>query len=189
MKILKYASFGFLLLIGFIIGMAYNSYKHIDEFETINIIDLATLLTTVFLAVYIPEVLDRQLQVKKDKKDLIEKRIDELQAFYRRINLLVQQESKSSKDNMAIKNTLDLCQYKLETITTLLNIADLKISFDQDMKDIKKLCNAHKDLLSTVKLISEEGFTYSDDIQVEEEILYNKIDRATCLLVFKISEA
>ncbi|WP_165025849.1 MULTISPECIES: hypothetical protein [unclassified Dysgonomonas] len=189
MKILKYSLYVFLIIIGIVIGLIVTHYHRFQTAEAINLIDLATLVTTIFLAVYIPEVLDRQLQVQKDKKDLIEKRIEELQAFYRRINLLVQQESKSMKDNMSIRNTLDLCQYRLDTITTLLDFAKMKTSFENEIIEINDLCTQHRNLLSTSKLTTEEGFVYPDDIQEQEEVLYNKIDKATCLLVFKISEA
>lgn len=106
--------------------------------------DEGTLVVTIFLAVYIPEVLDQKLQIKRDKKDLIEKRIEELQALYRRINLIVQNEQVlHEKDFLVIKNILDLCHHKLETIITLLTYSNMSTSFNQDIKNLRKLSKSH----------------------------------------------
>lgn len=178
-----------LITIGIIIGIAIRHYYNIPIAETINMVDVGTLVVTIFLAVYIPEVLDRKLQIKRDKKDLIEKRIEELQVLYRRINLVVQSEEVlKAKDFLVIKNLSDISQHKLETIITLLNYSNMHTSFTKDIQKIKKLCKEHQVLLLSDNM-EEEGFTYPDDISVKEELLYNKIDEITCLLIFKISEA
>lgn len=173
----------FLLGLGIIIGIAIRHYHDIPLAETINIIDVATLVTTIFLAVYIPEVLDRRLQVKRDKKELIEERVEELQAFYRKINLLVQQDSISAKDKISIRNTLDINQHKLETIITLLTVSEMKISFDKEINKIRKISQEHKELLWNIDT------EYTVEIKEKEEMLYNQMDKETCLLVFKISDA
>lgn len=172
----------FLVSLGIVIGIAIRHYHNIPIAETINIIDVATLVTTIFLAVYIPEVLDRRLQVKRDKKELIEEHIDEVQALYRKVNLLVQQEDISEKDRRSIKNTLDICQHKFETIVTLLAASGMKTSFNSDVKKISKIIREHKDLLWHEN-------EYTIDIKEKEESLYNLIDKETSLLIFKISDA
>ncbi|MCC8154530.1 MAG: hypothetical protein LIP01_10130 [Tannerellaceae bacterium] len=73
-RFLKYFLYASLVLIGVVIGIAIRHYYHMPIEETINIVDLATLVTTIFLAVYIPEVLDQRSEVKKDKKELMEKK-------------------------------------------------------------------------------------------------------------------
>lgn len=187
--LLKYFLYFSLIIIGLVVGIAIRHYYNIPIAETINIVDLGTLVVTIFLAVYIPEVLDRKLQIKRDKKDLIEKRIEELQALYRRMNMVVQGEQLlKPKDFRVIKNTSDVTQHKLETIVTLLTYSNIHTSFAEDIKNIRELCDAHKDLLWSEDM-EDEGFTYSEDVQEKEELLYNKIDEATCLLIFKISEA
>ncbi|MBF0575134.1 hypothetical protein [Dysgonomonas sp. GY617] len=188
-RFLKYFLYISLIIIGLIVGVAVRHYYNIPIAETINMVDLGTLVVTIFLAVYIPEVLDRKLQIKRDKKDLIEKRIEELQALYRRMNLVVQSEQiLKPKDFRVIKNTSDITQHKLETIITLLTYSNMHTSFTEDIKNIRKLCKEHQDLLWSEDM-EDEGFCYAEDIQEKEELLYNKIDETTCLLIFKISEA
>lgn len=188
-RFLKYFLYISLIIIGLIVGIAIRHYYNIPIAETINMVDLGTLVVTIFLAVYIPEVLDRKLEIKRDKKDLIEKRIEELQALYRRVNLVVQGEQiLRPKDFRVIRNTLDITQHKLETIITLLTYSNMHTSFTQDIKNIRKLCMEHQQLLWSEDM-EDEGFAYTDGIQEREELLYNKIDETTCLLIFKISEA
>ncbi len=188
-RFLKYFLYISLITIGIIIGIAIRHYYNIPIAETINEVDVGTLVVTIFLAVYIPEVLDRKLQIKRDKKDLIEKRIEELQALYRRINLVVQSEQVlRAKDFLVIKNILDISHHKLETIIALLTYSNMHTSFTHDIKNLRKLCKEHQSLLLSENM-EDEGFTYADDIPEKEELLYNKIDETTCLLIFKISEA
>lgn len=173
----------FLVGLGVVIGIAIRHYHNVPLAETINVIDVATLVTTIFLAVYIPEVLDRRLQVKRDKKELIEERIEELQAFYRKINMLVQQDSISVKDKLSIRNTLDISQHKLETIITLLTVSEMNVSFEKEIKELRKKALEHKELLWNIDA------DYTAEIKEKEEQLYNLIDKDTCLLVLKISDA
>ncbi|SHF41216.1 hypothetical protein [Dysgonomonas macrotermitis] len=188
-SVLKYFLYISLVLIGVVVGIAIRHYYNLPIAEAINIVDLATLVVTVFLAVYIPEVLDQKLQVKRDKKDLIEKRVEELQALYRKINLIVQNEEKMvSRDFLIIRNTLDVLQHKLDTIVTLLTYSNLHVSFASDIAKIKELTEKHKRLLYSDRM-EDEGFSYSETVEKEEELLYNKIDQTTSLLVFKLSDA
>lgn len=189
-KVLRYLLYLSLIGIGIVLGMAINAFGKVSEFETVNIIDMATLVATIFLAVYIPEVLDRKFQIKKDKKGLIEERIEELQALYRKINLMVQGAERplKVKDGLSIRNTLDICEHKLETIITLINASKLDLSFQTEILEIQNLCKEHKNLI-WITIKEYEEFSYSDSVKYQEELLYNKIDEATCLMIFKISEA
>ncbi|MCC8154531.1 MAG: hypothetical protein LIP01_10135 [Tannerellaceae bacterium] len=83
---------------------------------------------------------------------------------------------------------LDVTEHKLETIITLLTYSGMHTSFADEINTLRSLSKQHKNLLWTAKT-PEQGFTYPDDIQAKEEKLYNKIDKETCLLIFKISEA
>lgn len=178
-----------LIVIGIIIGIAIRHYYDLPIADTINIVDLATLVATVFLAVYIPDVLDRKLQVRRDKKELIEVRLVQLQALFRKINLIVQGEKEiAQRDFLIVKNTLDIIQSKLDTIGRLLSYANLPVSFADDMKNITDLTAKHKELLYSDQMESA-GFSYSLDTIQHEEILNNKIDESTSLLIFRLSEA
>jgi hypothetical protein len=186
---LRYVFYFALITIGVIIGIAIGHYYSLPIAETLNIVDLATLVATIFLAVYIPEVLDRKLQVTRDKKDLIEQRILELQTLHRRINLIVQSEDVlKHKECLLITSTLDVIQKKLETITTLLKYANFETSLDKEINVIKQLCLEYHELLGS-PTEDNKTFHYSGEILKKEESVYGSIDKATCLLIFKISEA
>ncbi|MDR2084190.1 MAG: hypothetical protein LBP67_04270 [Bacteroidales bacterium] len=127
-RLLKYFLYFFLVCVGIIIGVAIRHYTNVPLEETINIVDVATLLVTVFLAVYIPEVLDRRLQVQRDKKVLIENRINEFQTLQRKINTLVQDDDAMNEKNyLTIKNELDVSLHKLEIISTLIKICQFRL--------------------------------------------------------------
>jgi len=186
---MKYFIYFFILCIGVIIGIIIRHYANVPLEETINIVDVATLIVTVFLAVYIPEVLDRKLQVQRDKKVLIENRITEFQTLQRKINALVQDDNGMNEKNyLTVRNELDVSLHKLETISTLIGYANFGSSFANDLADIESLCGKHRDLL-LIGNGNESKFVYTDDVQQKEEKLFNDIDKATSLLLFKISDA
>lgn len=187
--ILRYLFSFFLIALGILVGIVIFSRWHFPIEETLNLMDLITLITTIFLAVYIPEVLDRKLQISRDKKELIEHRLEDLQTLYRRINVLVQSaDVYSERDILMINNTLDICQHRLETISTLIGYSKFKYSFDKEMQEIISLSKEHRSTLWTDK-IDENAELNLKNVQGQEEILYNKIDQQTCLLIFKLSEA
>ena len=176
-----------LVALGVVIGIAIRHYYNIPLAETINIVDMATLATTIFLALYIPTVLDRQLQIKQDKKHVLIDRLEEIQGIYRRINLFVQQGPVSGRDYMAVINDVDIVIHRFDTITTLLQYFDQKVSFDADITQIRSLEKQYRELLLSFKP-EDKASPYPDAIKKQEEPLYNEIDKATSLLVFKISD-
>lgn len=186
--ILRYFLYFFLIVIGVIIGITVQRLHNMPMAETVNLIDLATLVVTIFLAVYIPEVLDRKLQIQRDKKDLIEKRIDEFQVLVKKVNLLVQDDfSMTDKDYLRVVNALDVSMHKLGVIATLLKSSDMG-SFDADIAKIRKLCKEHRELLTSGKTPGEGAVYTTQELSNEEEI-FNKIDEAASILMFKISDA
>jgi len=187
--IMRYFIYFFLICLGIIIGIAIRHYHNVPLAETINLVDVATLVVTVFLAVYIPEVLDRKLQGQRDKKILIDKRITEFQTLQRKINSLVQDDNAINEKNyMTVKNLLDVSEHKLETIFTLIKYANFGTSFEDEITDIEYLSKKHRDLL-VIENEVKMGFHYSYEVQQKEEELFNKIDKTTSLLLFKISDA
>ncbi|MFD1260713.1 hypothetical protein [Entomomonas asaccharolytica] len=187
-KVIKY--FIYLLLIAIIIsiGIIIPQYFNLAEVETINIIDIATLVTTIFLAVYIPEVVEKRQKITHEKKSLIVERIDQLLDIYRKINMLIQQSQTNQINDLEITHFLDICQHRLDTIDILLRHADLKVSFKDDIQRLIKLCEEHQQLLYKEPSNTDKGYIYSATIRKQEELLYNKIDTACCLLIFKLSD-
>lgn len=187
-KAIKYFIYLLLIAICISIGIVIPQYFKISEVESINIIDIATLVTTIFLAVYIPEVLEKKQKIKHEKKMLIEERIDQLQILYRKINTLVQQLRLNQHNNHEVIHLLDICQHRLNTIDILYRHAELKVSFKDDIQKLETLCEEHQKLLCEEHSNTEKGYIYPPIIRKQEEFLYNKIDTACCLLIFKLSD-
>lgn len=188
MNTLRFFLYVSLLGIGVIAGIAIRHYTKLSLGDTLDVIDLATLVVTVFLAVYIPEVLDRKLQVTRDKKELLEKRILEYQALIRRVNVLVQGDSNPSKDDLlAIRNSLDVAGYKLDSIGKLLSYARIGDTFPNEMSRIRAMNEDHRQLFADPSQKPDSAFPA--DVIAREAELYNKLDDATTLLIFKISDA
>lgn len=188
-RLMRYLLYIFLICVGIILGIAIRHYHNVPLAETIDLVDVATLIATVFLAVYIPEVLDRKLQIQRDKKVLIENRITEFQTLQRKINTSVQDDNAMNEKNyLTVKNELDVSLHKLETIFTLIGYAKFGVSFESEITEIETLCKTHRDLL-LIEVKDKAKFYYPDEVQQKEEELFNEIDKATSLLLFKISDA
>ncbi len=174
--------------IGIVAGIAIRHYRNMPLSETINIIDIATLVTTVFLAVYIPEVLDRKLQMTRDKKELLEKRLLEYQTLMRRVNMLVQGDAKMTEDDfLTLQNSLEVAAGKLDSIGRLLQYARLGDTFPKEMDKIKRMDAEHRTLLGLPD--SRPVVAYPAEIRKKEGGLYNRIDEETTMLIFRISDA
>lgn len=178
-----------ILLIGILIGIGIHHYKNIPLMAQINLIDVATLVLTVFLAVYIPEVIDHKMQNTRDKKSLLENRITEFLILLKGVNSTVQDDDRlDQREFLDIQNTLDVSKHKLETITSLLGYAKLG-SFENDIEQLNSLTREHSQLLLSQKLEKEGGVIYPEEVKDQEEHLYNEIDKATSLLIFRISDS
>lgn len=177
-----------LVSIGIVVGIAIRHYYYIPLSESINIVDVATLATTVFLAIYVPSVINRKIQKTKDKKMLIVQRIEELQMLLRKINLLVQSDIKVSARNILIvNNSLDIVDYKIRTISLLLNNSRFNQNYKKEVQIIRELCEQHKKTIKVEEPI-KELFVYPPEVQQKEELLFNRIDEASSLLIFKVSD-
>ena len=184
----KFIYITLLIILVIIVGVVVDRDGHLPIDETINLVDLLTLVATVFLAVYIPKVLDRKLEVSRNQKELVEHRIADLQQLFRRINLLVQETyDANERDMLMINNTLDVCQHRLSTIASLVKYSKKNVSLQQDITVVVDLAKEYKDLLWIDKTNTNVSL-YTQDIRQKEEELYNQLDEKTCLLIFKLNE-
>jgi hypothetical protein len=185
-KILKVFLYLALVVLGLVAGWALSHYHSLPLSQEINLIDLATLVVTIFLAVYVPAVLDRQLQTVQDRKRILEERIVDYQALQRRINMYVQDEEALKTDTyLTIMNLLDVSGHRLETLASLIKNSGLDKSLNNDIADVIQVNEDHKALFSG--LDKSAGATYPESLRNQEELLYNKLDEATSLMIFKIS--
>ncbi|MCD7971871.1 MAG: hypothetical protein LUG18_04275 [Candidatus Azobacteroides sp.] len=171
-KLLNYLLRFILFSLGVVVGIALRHYYVIPLDETLNIIDVVSVITTILIAVYIPSVLDKNMQVKQEKKDLVNQRIDELQNFYGKINNLVQQDEITAKEKSEIQNTLDIIPYRLDTIITLLNYLGVQSSFEVEIQKLKSLNEKYYRLITDANTQNTTPF-YSKTTKDEEEELYN----------------
>ncbi|MCL2327884.1 MAG: hypothetical protein FWC39_05150 [Bacteroidetes bacterium] len=186
-KLMRYFFSFALLLIGVVVGIAIRHYYNLPLSETINIVDVAMLLTTVFLAVYVPSVLDKQAQTMRDKGDVIEQRIMEFQGLHRKLNMMVQTGSVNYEECLSINNLLDVSDHRLETITTLITYYNKNILLKPNIGAVKEFCKAHRELLF-IQHVAPEGKKFTKEERAKEEELYNKIDRSSSLLLFDVND-
>lgn len=178
----------FLIGLGMVAGIAIRHYHDLPIAETFNIVDIATLITTIFIAVYVPSVLDKQMQVKQEKKDIITKRIEDIQSIYRKINTIVQQDMTGRSGQSMLKSNIDLLPSRMETLGKLVGYLDTKKGFKKEVETISFITSEYRQLLQSLE---ENGsdFPYPESVKKKEELLYNRMDQTTSLLLFKLSDA
>lgn len=187
-KLLRIFVYLSLVVLGIIVGVAVKTYTKLPLAEEVNLVDVATLAVTIFLAVYIPAVLDRKLQVKRDKKELIIDRITDYMSLQRRINSVVQEHTSTPDYRLTINNLLDITRHRLETLGSLLKNAGFEVDFDKDVQKIKQLDDQHRSLLANAVRETKENLNYSPEIRDDEERLFNGLDEACSMLIFKIDD-
>ena len=178
-----------LVTIGIAVGIAIRHYNYIPLEDKINIIDLATLLVTVFLAIYIPAFLDRQMQNSRYEKDVIIRKIEALQTSFKEVNKLVtecvQKNTVSQINCHSIINSFTLISNELGSVITLIEYCHAK-KLDTELVELKILRKDYKDLV-TGGSFQQRNFKYTALTKKDEEIIYNKIDKAICMLIFKVN--
>ena len=187
-KLVKLFFYLMLVVLGIIVGVAFGHYGNLPLAEEINLIDIAGLMVTIFLAVYIPMVLNQQLQTTRDRKKLLEDRILDYQILIRRVNILIQdKQTRPFDDYLTIKNLLDVSEQRLNTLVLLIKNSGFDSSLNQDIAKIKKINEEHKNLLwDKIEAVSDSDLL-EQSIREREELLYNKLDETSSLLIFKIS--
>ena len=187
-KLVKLFFYLMLVVLGIIVGVAFGHYGNLPLAEEINLIDIAGLMVTIFLAVYIPMVLNQQLQTTRDRKKLLEDRILDYQNLIRRVNILIQdKQTRPFDDYLTIKNLLDVSEQRLNTLVLLIKNSGFDSSLNQDIAKIKKINEEHKNLLwDKIEAVSDSDLL-EQSIREREELLYNKLDETSSLLIFKIS--
>lgn len=188
-KLLNLLLYVSLVVVGIVVGIVIRHFSKITVSEEVNILDMATLVVTVFLAVYVPAVLDRRLQSNQEKQDLLINRVNDFQSVLRRVNILVQSVEKlSANEHLTVKNLLDVSQHKIRTLISLMKSANIHGDFEKTMDDIVRMNDEHKALLYSEKM-DEGNFSYSEEVKTKEEMMYNNLDEITSILIFNINDS
>lgn len=182
---------GFILVIaGIVIGMGLQYYHPLFSFEDkIDIVGLATLVVTIFLAVYIPVFLEKSMHNKRGEKDVIIRKIEALQATIRTVNQTVgecvQKQVVSPANSCLIISLFTTISNELETIITLTDHC-CKDKFKDEFEKIKAYRFQYRKIV-TGGDFQKKGFKYDILDKKEEEKVYHSFDKSLCLLIFKVN--
>lgn len=187
---IRYIIGGILVIVGGVIGMGLQHYYPLFTFEDkIDIVGLATLIVTIFLAVYIPIFLERNMHNKRSEKNVIIRKIEALQNTIRAVNHIVsecvQKQSVSSANSYRLIGLFTTISNELDTIITLTDYCE-KNRFKEDFKEIKN-CRFQYRKMVTGGDFQKKGFKYSILDKKEEEKIYHEFDKALCVLIFKVN--
>jgi hypothetical protein len=187
---IRYIIVGILVIAGVVIGMGLQHYYPLFKFEDkIDIVGLATLIVTIFLAVYIPIFLERNMHNKRSEKDVIIRKIEVLQSTIRTVNHTVaecvQKQAVSTANNYQLISLFTAISNELDTIITLSEYCG-KNKFKDDFEVIKN-CRFQYRKMVTGGDFQKKGFKYTILDKKEEEKIYHNFDKELCVLIFKVN--
>ena len=179
-----------LMLAGAAIGIGINHYYPTFPVEDkINLVDLATLLVTVFLAVYIPIFLEKHMHNKRYEKDVIIRKIEGLQSTIKEVNKTVtecvQKNTVSITNSHTIINHFTTISNELDTLITLIDFCQ-KDKFKVEIEKVKSLRHQYRTIV-TGGNFQRKNFKYPALTKKEEEVTYHKMDKELCMLIFKVN--
>lgn len=178
------------VLLGILIGVGLNHYyPNIPIEDNINLVDLATLLVTIFLAIYIPIFLEKHMYNKRYEKEVIIRKIESLQNTVKEVNKTVtecvQKNVVSTTNSHFIINHFTNISNELDTLITLIDFCQ-KDKFKDEIAKIKSLRHQYKTTV-TGGNFQRKNYKYQALTKKEEEIIYHKFDKELCLLIFKVN--
>ncbi len=179
-----------MVAIGIAAGLAIAYYYPSIPFEEkINAVDLITLIVTIFLAVYIPIFLEKQMHSHRFEKDVIVRKIEGLQSTLRDVNRTVteclQKNTVSVQNSHSIVNCFTSISNELDTLITLIELCH-KRKLDNEINSIKNLRHDYKRSV-TGGNFGRRNFKYTALTKKEEEVIYHKLDKELCVLIFLVN--
>ena len=180
-----------LVIVGVVIGMGLQHYYPLFSFEDkIDVVGLSTLVVTIFLAVYIPIFLERNMHNKRSEKDVIIHKIEALQATIRSVNHTVaecvQKQTVSSANKALIVNLFTTISNELDTIIKLSDLCK-KDKFNKNFEEIKSIRYQYRKMVTGGEFDKRRDFKFSMLDKKEEEKIYHQFDKALCVLIFKVN--
>ena len=162
---IRYIIGGILVVAGVVIGMGLQHYYPQFSFEDkIDIVGLATLVVTIFLAVYIPIFLERNMHNKRSEKDVIIRKIEALQGTIRTVNHTVaecvQKQTVSSTNKALIVNMFTTISNELDTIIKLSDLCK-KDKFNKDFEEIKSIRYQYRKMVTGGDFDKRRDFKFS----------------------------
>lgn len=187
---MKYSLSIFLILVGVSVGMGIQKYYPLFKFEEkIDPIGLVTLVVTVFLAVYVPIFLERNLHNKRSEKDVIIRKIESLQKSIDNVNQIVseciQKQTVSMPNSYLIINNFTTISNELDTVITLINYCS-ENKFTKEFEEMKNFRFQYRKIV-TGGNFQKKGFKFTILDKTEEEKIYHKFDKLLSLLILKVN--
>lgn len=187
---IKYSLGTFLILVGVSIGMGIQHYYPLFTFEEkIDPIGLTTLVVTIFLAVYVPIFLERNMHNKRSEKDVIIRKIEALQKSISNVNQIVseciQKQTVSIPNSYLIIKLFTTISNELDTVITLINYCAEK-KFIEEFEEMKNFRFQYRKIV-TGGNFQKRGFKFTILDKTEEEKTFHKFDKLLSLLILKIN--
>lgn len=171
-------------------GVIHFWGSNFDLGDEINIVDLSSVLTTLFLAFYIPTVLEKNRDSKKFVKEIIIKRVDALQQNFDSIS------SSVSSCDTSIPVVQDTKSDILGKFTRISN--DLKV-LEQIFDEIKAK-QIIKDYIGKINTLRRRyknhvtggrfdlnSFVYTGTAKIQESVLATEVTKELSFLILKIN--
>lgn len=179
-----------LVAVGVALGLGVAHYYPSFPFEDkINAVDLATLVVTIFLAVYIPTFLEKQMHNYRFEKEVIVRKIEGMQFTLRDVNKTVteclQKNTVSTANSHSIVNCFTSISNELDTLITLIELCHKK-KLVSELESIKTLRHEYKRTV-TGGNFGRKVFKYTALTKKEEEVIYHKLDKELCTLIFLVN--
>ena len=171
-KIIKIALFIIILLAGVLIGRLIKDWPLFVIEYKLSVTHLASILSTVFIAILISYYFDNEKHDNRKEKELIIKRVDDIYTLIENISVKIedgsisyqQAASKVKRINLAFINVFDI-------------LKSSKIKLKQDFKsEFLDKSKALRDLLTKTPVFTEEQLIGTDlPIEVKDGIInYNE---------------
>jgi hypothetical protein len=161
----------FFLIISFIAGITIGKFITFPFFEIdkhLNVVEISSILTTLIAAYLITNVLEKSKQNFRVEKDLLIKRLEDIDHMYDDISLKIDSANFSYSEAASIIKrirTSFTCLFKL--------LENTKINFDSSIKEnMAQEISELKDLLTDTPQIADDKISRSNlPIDVKNDVL------------------
>lgn len=184
-----------IVLIIFLLGALFGSSaihytKNIQFEDKLNVVDLATLLVTIFLAFYIPSILEKKLHNRRYEKETNIKKLEEIQGTIKDINIIVKEcyrkNSISKTNERLILSYFTTLSNQIKTFINLVSICHSGC-FIPEISNLRNARKNYKDCI-TGGGFQTKGYVFSSGVKNEEERLFQDFDKQICELIIKINK-
>lgn len=183
-----YASFLILLLLSVILGFIdYSSYYRTER--DINVVDLATFGLTLFLAWYVPNIIEKKASGTRFEKEMLIRHIERLRDSFAYIQNIVNQSTlplvMTSEQALQINSLLADISRSLNQFQKLIDVCNYRsLAEDKELLVRKRIGYKQK---VTGDRFQEPDFGYNSVQAAAIAGVYSEIEMACSLTIIKIN--